>query len=162
MRILREIWATDSEQKVVIFSTFTECLNLVAEALKAEGVSSFTIDGSTTLQKRSRLISDFQNPTSRTKVCLITSRCGNAGLTLTAANHLLLLEPCLSPHVEQQAAARIHRFGQLKPVTIHRLVAKGTIEELIWQQNHAAELGLELQGSVLDALERAVLGLNEE
>jgi SNF2 family DNA or RNA helicase len=35
--------------------------------------------------------------------------------------------------VEDQASDRAHRFGQTRPVTVYRLVAKDTIEEKILQ-----------------------------
>ncbi|MCF8005164.1 MAG: DEAD/DEAH box helicase, partial [Chromatiaceae bacterium] len=38
-----------------------------------------------------------------------------------------------NPAVEDQASDRAHRIGQQRPVTIYRLVAKGTIEERILQ-----------------------------
>jgi SNF2 family DNA or RNA helicase len=53
------------------------------------------------------------------------------GLNLTAADHVFLLDPWWNPAVEDQAADRAHRIGQDKPVFVHRLVARDTVEERI-------------------------------
>ncbi len=37
---------------------------------------------------------------------------GAAGLTLTVANTVFLMEPALNPGLEAQAAARIYRLGE--------------------------------------------------
>jgi SNF2 family DNA or RNA helicase len=47
--------------------------------------------------------------------------------------------------VEEQASGRAHRIGQNRPVTVYRVVAKGTIEEKIvdlhtWKRNLAESL----------------------
>ena len=44
---------------------------------------------------------------------------------------VFILDPWWNPAVEEQAADRIHRIGQKKPVMIHRLIAKDTLEEKI-------------------------------
>ncbi len=41
------------------------------------------------------------------------------------------MDPWWNPAVEDQASDRAHRMGQTRPVTIYRLVVKGTIEEKI-------------------------------
>ena len=41
------------------------------------------------------------------------------------------LDPWWNPAVEDQATDRAHRIGQLRPVTVYKVVAKGTIEEAI-------------------------------
>ena len=41
------------------------------------------------------------------------------------------MDPWWNPAVEDQASDRAHRIGQQRPVTIYRLVAKGTIEDKI-------------------------------
>ena len=54
-----------------------------------------------------------------------------AGLDLTAANYVILLDPCWNPAVENQAADRVHRIGQKNPVTVYRLIAADTVEERV-------------------------------
>ena len=56
---------------------------------------------------------------------------GGVGLNLTAADYVIHMDPWWNPAVEDQASDRAHRIGQLRPVTIYRLVTKGTIEERI-------------------------------
>jgi SNF2 family DNA or RNA helicase len=36
-----------------------------------------------------------------------------------------------NPAVESQAIDRVHRFGQLKPVQVHRITIQGSIEDRI-------------------------------
>ena len=54
-----------------------------------------------------------------------------AGLDLTAANYVILLDPWWNPAVENQAADRVHRIGQKNPVTVYRLIAADTVEERV-------------------------------
>ena len=62
---------------------------------------------------------------------LLSLKAGGTGLNLTAADHVFLLDPWWNPAVEDQATDRAHRIGQDKPVTVYRLVARGTVEEKI-------------------------------
>ena len=127
--IFASIWAQEPDAKIVVFSNEGTTMHKVKAMLKENQILSEVIDGSTAMKKRAQIIENFQTPDSQLKVCLLTAKCGNAGLTLTAAHHLLLMEPSLNVAMEKQAMGRIHRFGQKKPVTIHRLVALGTVEE---------------------------------
>ena len=45
-----------------------------------------------------------------------------------AASYVFLLEPSLNVAVEQQALARVHRFGQTRPVRIVRFICHETVE----------------------------------
>ena len=62
---------------------------------------------------------------------LLSLKAGGVGLTLTAADHVFIMDPWWNPSVEDQAADRAHRIGQQNPVMIHRLVASETLEEKI-------------------------------
>ena len=51
-------------------------------------------------------------------------------LNLAAATHVHLVEPHWNPMVEAQAAARVDRLDQKKPIYIYRYVVKDSIEEV--------------------------------
>ena len=62
---------------------------------------------------------------------LISLKAGGVGFNLTAADTVIHCDPWWNPAVEDQATDRTHRIGQDKPVTVVRLIARGTIEEKI-------------------------------
>ena len=62
-------------------------------------------------------------------------RSGAIGITLTAANHVFILEPLLNPALYRQAINRVYRLGQTKYVYIYTLIMKNSIEERIWNIN---------------------------
>jgi len=73
---------------------------------------------------------------------------GGTGLNLTGADHVFLTDPWWNPATEDQAASRAHRIGQQRPVFVHRLVAKDTVEErIIALQERKRELGNLLEGT---------------
>jgi len=127
--LIRKTLADEPAAKFVVFSTFPALMRIAAAALAEASISHCVIDGATSLPKRNSLIRAFQG--GDLVACIISSRVGNAGLTLTAANHLILLEPNINVAVDAQAMGRIHRFGQTRPVTIHRIVAEHTAEQRI-------------------------------
>ena len=51
-----------------------------------------------------------KRPKVAAKVFVATMKVGNVGITLTAATRVYLMEPCLDPTMEVQAAGRIHRL----------------------------------------------------
>jgi SNF2 family DNA or RNA helicase len=114
--------------KALVFSQWTSLLDLVAPHLQASGFDHVRLDGST--RNRGSVVDRFQDPDGP-PVMLISLRAGGTGLNLTAADHVFLLDPWWNPAVEDQAADRAHRIGQDKPVLVHRLVARDTVEERI-------------------------------
>ena len=55
-------------------------------------------------------------------------------MTLTSADTVIFLDTDFNPQIDLQAAARVHRIGQTKPVAIIRLVVKNTVEEIIFRR----------------------------
>ena len=60
---------------------------------------------------------------------LLPVRACAAGLTLTTADHVLLIDLQGHEAMELQLINRVHRIGQDKPVKVLRYIAEGTIEE---------------------------------
>jgi superfamily II DNA or RNA helicase len=114
--------------KSLVFSQWTSLLDLIEPHLAAMGVAALRLDGST--RDRQAVIDGFQ-AASGPPVLLLSLKAGGTGLNLTAADHVFLMDPWWNPAVEDQAADRAHRIGQERPVFVHRLVAKDTVEERI-------------------------------
>ena len=115
--------------KVLVFSQFVRHLKLIEEHLTETGVPYQYLDGSTPAKQRSERIAAFQ--AGEGDAFLISLKAGGVGLNLTAADYVIHMDPWWNPAAEDQASDRAHRIGQTRPVTIYRLVAKGTIEEQI-------------------------------
>ena len=62
---------------------------------------------------------------------LVSLKAGGTGLNLVGADIVIHLDPWWNIAAENQASDRAHRIGQTRPVTVWKLVAKGTIEEKI-------------------------------
>ena len=114
--------------KALVFSQWTKLLDLIEPQLRETDLGFTRLDGSTT--DRGAVVAEFQDPNGP-PVMLISLRAGGTGLNLTAADHVFLVDPWWNPAVEDQAADRAHRIGQERPVLIHRLVARDTVEERI-------------------------------
>eukprot|EP00878_Enallax_costatus_P014603 GHUV01015277.1.p1 GENE.GHUV01015277.1~~GHUV01015277.1.p1 ORF type:complete len:120 (+),score=39.54 GHUV01015277.1:396-755(+) len=82
------------------------------------------------LQQRDHTIHQFSTDTS-VVVFLMSLKAGGVALNLTAASHVMLMDPWWNPAVEAQAQDRIHRLGQYKAIRTTRFVIAGTIEERI-------------------------------
>jgi SNF2 family DNA or RNA helicase len=115
--------------RALVFSQFVKHLALVREALEARGVPLQYLDGQTPAAERETRVAAFQR--GEGDVFLISLKAGGTGLNLTAADHVLHLDPWWNPAAEDQATDRAHRIGQTKPVTVTRLISEGTIEEAI-------------------------------
>jgi len=118
----------ESGRKALVFSQFTSLLAILRERLDAAGIRFAYLDGKS--RKRDRIVESFQTD-SELSLFLISLKAGGVGLNLTAADHVFLLDPWWNPAVEDQAADRVHRIGQDRPVMVYRLVAADTVEERI-------------------------------
>ncbi len=118
----------DGGGKVLIFSQFVQYLRLVRDSLEEQKTSYAYLDGSS--QDRDAQVKTFQSHPS-CRVFLISLKAGGYGLNLTAADHVILLDPWWNPAVESQAIDRAHRIGQQRVVTAYRLAMRGTVEERI-------------------------------
>ena len=127
--LLRE--AVDGGHRILLFSQFTGMLRLIREMLDREGYRYFYLDGSTKTTDRLQMVDAFNG--GQREIFLISLRAGGTGLNLTGADIVIQYDLWWNPAVEEQAAGRAHRIGQKKVVQVIRLLARGTIEEKIFE-----------------------------
>ncbi len=112
--------------KALVFSQWTSLLDRVEPGLRKRDIPWLRLDGST--RDRGSVVDRFQSEEGE-PIMLLSLKAGGTGLNLTAADHVFLLDPWWNPAVEAQAADRAHRIGQQRPVVVHRLIARNTVEE---------------------------------
>lgn len=129
--ILSEL-ADANQDKVIIFSTFIESIDLIAAFVRRHfGESScLTIDGRVSPRERQSLVDAF-NSSSGFKALIVNPKAGGTGLNITGANHVVHFNRQWNPAVEAQATARAYRRKQEKPVFVHKFFYIGTVEEVI-------------------------------
>ena len=142
-------------RRALVFSQFVELLRLWRADLDAEGIAYEYLDGST--QDREAVVDRFQN--GQAPLFLVSLKAGGSGLNLTAADTVIHCDPWWNPAVEDQATDRAHRIGQERPVTVVRLVAKGTVEEKIAAMKAAKR---QLADVIVGAGNGALRGLTED
>jgi SNF2 family DNA or RNA helicase len=141
----------ENNHRALVFSQFVDHLSLIRDYLGKRGISYQYLDGATPAKKRTEAVHAFQAGLG--ELFLISLRAGGIGLNLTAADYVIHMDPWWNPAVEDQASDRAHRIGQLRPVTVYRLVANNTIEEKIVKL-HAQKRDLAdslLEGSEISA-----------
>lgn len=131
--------------KVIVYSLFPRVLKKMESWCRIQGWKTFYIDGAT--NDRQKIVEDFEQATQG--VFLISLKAGGLGLNLTSCQYVLIYDPWWNSAVEQQAADRVYRIGQEKPVFIYHLLVKDTIEEKIYELQQKKSV---LSFGVLDGL----------
>jgi SNF2 family DNA or RNA helicase len=120
----------DGGHKVLVFSAFASMLRIMRTALERRNIAYGYLDGSTKDRDRQTEVDRFMSDDGP-PVFLCSLKAGGVGLTLTAADYVVLYDPWWNPAVERQAIDRTHRIGQTRPVTAYRMVTAGSVEEKI-------------------------------
>ena len=120
----------DSSIKSIVFSQWTSFLELVHWRLRRAGFQSCKLDGSMTPEARAKTIDHFSTDPN-VSVFLVSLKAGGVALNLTEASQVFILDPWWNPSAEWQAADRVHRLGQRRPVRITRLIVENSIESRI-------------------------------
>lgn len=120
--------AVANQRKVVVFSFFLDVIERVQAALGDLAVGPLT--GAVPAPERQLLVDEFSGrPGPAVLVSQIEA--GGVGLNIQAASVVILTEPQWKPTTEEQAIARCHRMGQVRPVEVHRLLTEDSIDELM-------------------------------
>ncbi|KAB7507906.1 E3 ubiquitin-protein ligase SHPRH [Armadillidium nasatum] len=125
VRVMLKIKSSDPEAKVLLFSTWNEVLEVIADGFSQNGITHRILQNRTKFQET---LSSFKSKQEITALLMPLSSGGN-GLNLVEARHVILVEPILNPAAEFQAIGRVHRIGQNKQTVVHRFIIRDTIEE---------------------------------
>lgn len=125
-KIIEEVRAKGD--RLLIFSQFTSVLDILCVCLEHLDVPYVGFTGQTNVGDRQHIVDHFTNDPS-IPVFLLSTRAGGLGINLVAANWVVLFDQDFNPQNDKQATDRCYRIGQTKPVTVVKLISRGTIDE---------------------------------
>ena len=121
-------YLNDLGHKTVVFSGYTDPLMLLERKL---GDSCVKIDGSVSSDKRRSIINRFiEDP--KCMNFLGNMQAAGIGINLVNAQHVIFMNFPFTPDQLEQSQKRLHRGGQTKSVTAYYTIARGTIDEHIY------------------------------
>jgi len=130
LREIAEVVASRQE-KMLVFAQFREVTEPLATFLGGIfGRPGLVLHGQTEVKRRKALVQAFQADEA-VPFFVLSLKAGGAGLTLTAASHVVHFDRWWNPAVENQATDRAFRIGQRRNVLVQKFVCRGTVEEKI-------------------------------
>ncbi|KAG1675299.1 hypothetical protein FOA52_015973 [Chlamydomonas sp. UWO 241] len=119
----------------LVFSQSRVMLDIIEAGVRAMGMPLCRIDGTMgNPADRQAEVRRFQAPGADIPVFLLTSQVGGLGLTLTAADRVIIVDPNWNPSIDNQSVDRAYRIGQARDVVVYRLITCGTVEEKIYRK----------------------------
>ena len=118
----------EQDKKVIIFCNFTDSLNKITEHF---GKTAVKLDGSMSKPERQHSVDQFQeNP--KVKVFVGNIKAAGVGITLTAAEAVIMNDLSFLPSDHAQAEDRAYRYGQKNNVLVYYPIFENTIEGIIY------------------------------
>jgi len=137
---VEELSKQDPSCKIIVFVQWEGLLKKMQSALADAGFPCLRIFGG--VEARQKTLQKFQQGTaSECRLLILSLEKSPSGMTLTCANHVLLVHPMvaesatLAEGYERQAIGRVRRPGQGKTVHLWRFVTCVTVEEQLWDRN---------------------------
>ena len=137
----------EQDKKVIIFTNFTETLNRIADHFEKQAVR---LDGSTSKPQRQYAVDQFQD-NDKIKVFVGNVKAAGVGITLTAAEAVIINDLSFVPGDLAQAEDRAYRYGQKNSVSVYYPIFDNSIEGIIYdmvnrkKQNIGTVMGDDLE-----------------
>ena len=131
-------------RQAVVFTEFEASVSLIVNGLEAKGIPVVRLTGATPQKDRGGLVDKFQS--GEAKVFVGTVKAGGVGLTLTAADTVILVDRPWTPGDAIQAEDRTHRIGQASNVTAVWVQANGVderVDKLLLSKQQRIDMVLE-------------------
>jgi SNF2 family DNA or RNA helicase len=118
----------DQDKKVIIFTNFTDTLTKIKDHF---GKQAVFLDGSCTKPQRQYAVDQFQE-NEKIKVFVGNLKAAGVGITLTAAEAVIMNDLSFVPSDHSQAEDRSYRYGQKSNVSVYYPIFENTIEGIIY------------------------------
>ena len=118
----------DQDKKVIIFTNFTETLQIIHNHF---GKQSVYLDGSCNKTQRQYAVDQFQE-NDKIKIFVGNLKAAGVGLTLTKAEAVIMNDLSFVPAEHAQAEDRAYRYGQKNNVLVYYPLFINTIEGAIY------------------------------
>ncbi len=118
----------EQDKKVIVFTNFTNTLEMIQEKYKKNSV---VLDGRMSKIKRQESVDRFQNE-DKIKVFISNIVAGGVGITLTAAEGVIMNDLSFVPAHHSQAEDRAYRYGQKNSVLVYYPIFENTIEMIVY------------------------------
>lgn len=128
--LLENMYESDV-RKVVIFCRFLRELGDVGQLARSHGYKLLTFHGGADQSRRERALAAF-DATSTPTVFAAQISTGSLGISLTSASNAIFYSHTYNYAEFEQACDRLHRLGQQHPVTYYHLLARDSVDELVW------------------------------
>ncbi len=128
-------------ERSVVFSSSKECIKHILEVFKCKGIPCRALFSGQSLEALKKTVSDWEGVHPFVPVLLVQAGAAASGLTLTVASKLFIMEPFLRYEEEQQAYARLHRFGQKCAVQVRCYFHPVSVESRLLAWRARAQAG---------------------
>ena len=118
----------EQDRKVIVFTNFTMSLDMLHEKYKKKSV---VLDGRLSKDRRQDAVDRFQND-DKIKIFIGNIKAAGVGITLTAADVVIMNDLSFVPADHSQAEDRAYRYGQKNSVLVYYPVFENTIEMTVY------------------------------
>jgi SNF2 family DNA or RNA helicase len=115
-------------KKVIVFTNFTMSLDMLHEKYKKNSV---VLDGRMSKEKRQLSVDRFQTE-DKIKIFISNIKAGGVGITLTAAETVIMNDLSFVPADHSQAEDRAYRYGQKNSVLVYYPIFENTVERIVY------------------------------
>ena len=151
----------EQDKKVIIFCNFTNSLEKIVEHF---GKAAVRLDGSMSKPDRQNSVDRFQTD-PKVKVFVGNIKAAGVGITLTAAEAVIMNDLSFLPSDHSQAEDRAYRYGQKNNVLVYYPIFENTIEGIIYDiLNKKKQVIATVMGDIkndVDLVEEIMKQINE-
>jgi SNF2 family DNA or RNA helicase len=132
------------DERSVVFASSKQTIKHLLTLLETKNIGCRGLFTGQSEAKSESAVQDWQS-SDTIRVLVVQSGAAACGLTLTAASKMFILEPFIKHEEEQQAYARLHRYGQEKEVVCKIYYTPVSVESrlLEWRKRATGQAATE-------------------